>query len=121
MSNTREVLTVRCIVDADDGTVQAAIGTPVANGDLNVRDKWTITREEIVTRREYRDCRDEDMIAAKIDSRMARYTLDYGEVTPQIIARWTALFLGTAASPTGTPANEVQTIADGGTAGTIAL
>lgn len=113
--NTRQVLTDRFFVVNDAGKVQAEIGVALANADLDTRDKCTVTREEIVTRREIRDCRDEDLIEATIDSRMARYTLDYAEVTPQIIARWTAMLLGAAAEPTGTPANEVQELTRSGT------
>ncbi|MBX3266422.1 MAG: hypothetical protein KF831_06915 [Acidobacteria bacterium] len=115
MPNTRQVLTDRFFVVNNAGKVQSAIGVPLVNGDLDTRDKCTVTREEIVTRRDYRDCRDEDLIEAKIDSRLARYTLDYAEVTPQIIARWSAMLLGAAASPTGSPSNEVQTLTRSGT------
>lgn len=115
MANTRQVLTDRFFIVSGAGKIQSAIGTPLANADLDTRDKATVTREEIVTRRDYRDCRDEDLVNSKIESRLARYTLDYQEVTPQIISRWSALLLGAAAAPTGTPANEVQTLTRTGT------
>lgn len=111
MPNTRQVLTDRLFVINGAGKTQAAIGTPMANADLDTRDKCTVTREEVIVRRDLRDCRDEDLVSSKIDSRMARYTLEYAEISPQILSRWTALLLGSAQAPTGTPANEVQTIA----------
>jgi hypothetical protein len=46
-------------------------------------------------------------------------TLTINEVNDDWLAYFTALYLGTAASPTGSPANEVQTLADGGTDGTV--
>lgn len=115
MSNKREVLNDRFIAFSGAGKVQAAVGTPLANSDLDTRDKCTITREEIVTRREQRDCRDEDLVSAKVDTRAARYTLEYAEVTPQILARFSAYQLGSATAPTGSPANERQTLARSGT------
>lgn len=112
--NTKQVLNDRFIAVNGAGMKQSAIGTPLLNEDLDTRDKCTVTREEIVTRKEYRDCRDEDLVAAKVDTRAARYTLDYQEVTPQIIARWKALLQGAAIAPVGTPINEVQALARSG-------
>lgn len=110
MANTREQLSDRFLLVNGAGMKQAAFGTPIDNTDLTTRDKCTITREEVVDRRVYFDCRDEYPIDTKIQTRLARYTFDYAEVTPQIMARWTALKNGAAAAPTGTPANEVQTL-----------
>lgn len=97
------------------GMRQTAQGTPLANADIDTRDKCTITREEVVERRDYRDCRDEDQTDSKIQTRLARWTFDYTEITPQILARWSAYKLGAATAPTGTPADEVQTLTRSGT------
>lgn len=115
MANTRQVLTDRFVAFSGIGKKQTGFGTPLANSDLDTRDKCTITREEVPDRRVYMDCRGEDPVDTKIQSRFARYTFDYAEVTPQIIARWTAYKEGASAAPTGTPANEVQTLTRNGT------
>lgn len=120
MANTREYLVDRFICFPEDGIVQAAWDTPVADADITVRDKCQISRQVEVDRKEIRDCRDEDLVNTKINSRFRRWTLNYTEISPAILARWSALFLGTAAAPTGTPANEVQTLAVAGD-GTIAM
>lgn len=115
MANTREELVNRFFAISGVGKIQAAVGTGMANASIDTRDKCTITREEVITRRDIRDCRDEDMTDSQIVTRLGRYTLNYTEVTPQIEARWAAYFFGTAAAPTGAPANEVQTLTRSGT------
>lgn len=115
MPNTRNELVNRFVAFSGEGKVQSAIGTAQPNSDIDVRDKCTITREEVIVRRDVRDCRNEDLTDSQIVTRMARYTLNYAEVTPQILARWFAWYAGASAAPTGTPANEVQTLTRGGT------
>lgn len=115
MANTREELVNRFIAFSNAGKVQSAIGTGILNADIDVRDKCTITREEVITRRDIRDCRNEDLVSSTVITRLARFTLNYAEVTPQIEARWAAYFFGQAANPTGAPANEVQRLTRSGT------
>jgi len=114
MGNTREELVDRFFVLSGEGLVQSARGVGIPNADLDTRDKCTITRELIVDRKETRDCRDEFLTGRKIRTRYARITLNYTELTPHIIHRWSAPFLGAAVAPTGTPANEVQSLAVSG-------
>jgi hypothetical protein len=115
MANTREELVNRFFAVNGAGKIQSADGVALANGDIDTREKCTITREEVITRRERRDCRNEDIVSSDILTRLARYTLNFAEVTPQIMARYFAWFAGGAAGPTGTPANEVQNINYSGT------
>jgi hypothetical protein len=122
MSNVREDLVERYIVFPKEGMVQAAWDIPVDNADITWRDKVAITRTLDVERKEVRDCRNEDLVDRFIKKRFRRYTLTYTEISDEILARWTALFLGTAAAPTGVPADEVQTMtvaADGTVAMTL--
>lgn len=123
MANTRQVLTDRFIVFSGEGKKQTAFGTPLVNADIDTRDKCDITREEAVDRRVYMDCRNEDPASSKIVMRLARYTLNYTEVTPQILARWTAYKEGAVASPTGSSTDETQTLTYSGsvTGGTFTL
>jgi hypothetical protein len=120
MPNTREELVNRFVAFSGVGKVQSAIGVGQPNGDIDTRDKCTITREEVFTRRDVRDCRNQDLTDSQIITRLARYTLVYAEITPQLYARWFAYFAGASAAPTGTPADEVQTLAVVGD-GTLAL
>lgn len=123
MANTRQVLSDRFIAVNGAGKRQSAWDTPMANSDLDTRDKCTITREEVVTRRDYRDCEDVDIVDSKVDSRFARWTLTYTEINAQILARWSFLHLGASTAPTGAPADEVQTLERTGTVsgGTFAV
>ena len=121
MSNVREILSDRFIVFPKEGIVQAAWDTPVANSDITERLKCTIARSKSVDRREIRDCRDEDLVERKVLTRSDTVTLTITELNDFWLAYFTALYLGTAAAPTGTPANEVQTITDAGTDGTLAM
>lgn len=121
MPNTRQELVDRFFVVNGAGKVQATKGVGLPNSDLDTRDKCTISRDLIVDRREVRDCRDEDLIDSQVRTRLARITLNYAEVTPQIIARWSAMKLGSAAAPTGTPADETQTLTVGSAPFTITL
>lgn len=115
MANTREVLTDRFLALNGAGKRQSAQGTPMLNADLDTREKCTIAREEVVARKEYRDCQNVYFDRFKIDTRFARWTLTYSEgVTPQQITRWTALKEGAAIAPSGSPANEVVTLARSG-------
>lgn len=115
MSNVREVLTDRFIVFPKEGITQSGWDVPVANADITDRHKVQIARSLEVERQEIRDCRDEDLVDRKIRSRRRTFTLTYTEVSDQILAMWSAIFLGTAAAPTGSPANEVQTLTRSGT------
>lgn len=115
MANERKVLTNRFIALSGSGKIQSAKDVPMLNADLDTREKCTITREEIVTRIQQRDCEDRYIADDYIDIRCARYTLTYNEWSPQQLARWTALKEGAATAPTGSPANAVFTLTRSGT------
>lgn len=110
MPNIIQRLVDRFIVVSDIGKVQTAPDVPLLNADLTTRDKCEVTMAEVIERRETRDCRNEDLIDTDITTRLLRLTLNYTEVTPHIMNRWLALFLGGVAAPVGAPANEVQTL-----------
>jgi len=114
MANTREQLVDRFFAMSGIGKIQSAIGTPMANADLDTRIKCAITREEVITRRDIRDCRNEDLTDSQVITRLARYTLNITETTPQIDALFLALFLGQAEMDSSVPANEVQNLAYSG-------
>lgn len=97
------------------GKRQTAFDVPMADNTLNTRDKVEITVEEVVTRRTIMDCENRDPDSRTVDNRLKRFTFVYSAVTPQLLARWSAYFLGATQAPTGTPQNESQTLARTGT------
>jgi hypothetical protein len=111
MANTRELLVDRFIAISGTGKKQAATGTGMSNANIDTRLKCTISREEVITRRDVRDCRNEDLVDSQVVTRLARYTLNFAEVTPQIMAIFAAYDLGQAAVSAAAPAqNEHQTV-----------
>lgn len=100
---------------------QTAFGTPLADVDLDTRHNADITIEEIVDVENVFDCDGDDLVSETLNSRLKRFRISYSSVTPQIIAGWLAMALGTSGAPTGTPANEVQTLTGDATGGTFTL
>jgi hypothetical protein len=121
MSNTEERKINRFLCVSDAGKVQSDAVTPLANSDLDIRDKCEVTMTEVIERQITRDCRDEYPMASKIKTRLLRVGLNYAETTPHIMFRWLAIFLGGSSSPSGTPANEVQRLTRVGAASTGAF
>lgn len=97
------------------GKVQSDHNVPMADSDLNTREKCEITVEDVVARRVIMDCENRYADDETTDTRLKRFTFTYAVVTAQILARWAAYFFGSATAPTGTPANEQQTLARTGT------
>jgi hypothetical protein len=114
MSNPQRLINQFLAVSGAGG-VQSAHDVPMDNADLDTRDKCDITVEDVVARRVIMDCEGRFADDETIDTRLKRFTFTYAAVTPQIMARWAAYFFGSATAPTGTPANEVQTLARTGT------
>jgi hypothetical protein len=63
------------------------------------------------------DCSQQDLIAKEVVRRLVRFDFDY-DSDAQLMAANLAYIMGVAAAPTGTPANEVQTITSTATGGT---
>ena len=99
------------------GKKQSAHGVYQPNADLDTRDKCSVSVSDNVNRTIQYDCDGVDKIREPISDRDTVITLDYSEdgFTPQILARWLAYALGVAAAPTGSTANEVQTLTRSGT------
>lgn len=109
----RKINRFLCVSGA--GLVQVDANTPVPTIDLDTRDKCDVTLSEVINRRITRDCKDRYPIKTQITDRLLRVALNYTEVTPQIMYRWLAIFLGASTAPTGAPANEVQRLSRSGT------
>lgn len=113
MSNPQRLIN-QFLAVSGAGKVQSAHDAPIANADLDTRDKCEITVEDVVARRTIMDCENRYADDETTDTRLKRFTFTYAAVTPQILARWAAYFFGSSTAPTGTPANEVQTLARSG-------
>lgn len=118
--NSPQRLLNRFLALSGTAKVQTDKDTGLDSADLTARHKCEISMSEVIQRTEVRDCRGQDLMDETLRSRALRFTFNYSEVTPQILAMWAAYFFGAAASPVGTPANEQQTITVTGD-GTLSL
>lgn len=98
--------------------VQSAYGTPIASANLTARHPQNTPAFHgiIPFREETRDCSGEFIIIEKLTGKIARFTFAF-DVTAKLAAGWFAYLQGVSAAPTGTPADEAQTIALGGATG----
>lgn len=115
MANQRWRQVNQFIAFSGIGKQQSALGVWLDNAGIDTRDKCTIEEEDNVDRREERNCDNVDLVDMPIRTRFKRFRLTYPRVTPQIAARFAAYKEGVVTNPTGTPANEVQTLSRSGT------
>jgi len=101
---------------------QSAWDTPIASGDLNKRfPQLTPTAPARQTTREKTlDCAGEYAIVEEITSRLYRLRFSFNP-SAQMLAGFFAYAMSASASPTGTPADEVQTITVDATGGTFTI
>jgi hypothetical protein len=114
MSNTVKFLDDRFIAFSGIGMIDPANGV-TADADIDTRHRCTITLEDAVQREIERDCENVDRTDERIVSRVRRLRLNYTSATAQLEALWMAYLLGVAAAPTGSQANEIQTLSRSGT------
>lgn len=97
---------------------QAAFDTPIATANLNARQPQTTPAFHSIVpfREETRDCTGENVTIENITGKIARFVFTF-DMTSKLGAGWFAYLQGVAAAPTGTPANETQTLAFGGATG----
>jgi hypothetical protein len=106
-----------------DFKVQSAYGTAIAAASLTGRHPQTTPafHNRIAFREETRDCTGRYVIIEELTGKIARFTIGFAP-TAKLAAGWYAYLQGVAGSPTGTPANESQTLAIGGaTSGSFTL
>lgn len=101
---------------------QSAWDTAIANADIDKShpNDPPVFPGRRVTREETRDCKGEYIVARQITSRLWLVTLQF-DVTAYILAGWLAYAYGAAAAPTGSPADEAQTLTIDATAGTFTI
>jgi hypothetical protein len=106
-----------------DVMVQPAFDSAIATAELNYRHPQTTPafHNNVAFREETRDCASQYVVIEEITGKIARFTIGFN-ATAKFLAGWFAYLQGVAAAPTGTPANESQTLAIGGaTGGTFTL
>lgn len=97
------------------GKVQSAWDTPQPNADINTRERCDVTVEDVLSEETIYDCEGRDVDDVTVNTWIKRFTLNFPTVRPSHLARYAALFFGSVQSPTGTPADEVQTLTRSGT------
>jgi hypothetical protein len=106
----------------DQFEIQSAWDVAVANADIDARHPQVTPTYPTsqVTREKTPDCSGEYFIAEDLTSRLKRLRFGFNP-NAQMLAGWLAMAYGTAASPTGTPADETQTITISATGGTFTI
>lgn len=101
---------------------QSAWDAAMANAELSSRHPQATPTfpSNQFTREETRDCSGEYVIFEEITSRLKRLRFGFNP-SAQLAAGWLALAMGAAAAPTGSPADEVQTISSTASGGTFRL
>lgn len=110
------------IAVSDIFKTQSAWNTAITNGDINKRHpQITPTApSKQVTREKTLDCSGEYAIVEELTSRL--YRLRFGFFpSAQLLAGWLAYAYSAVAAPTGTPADEVQTLTVSATGGTFTI
>lgn len=101
---------------------QSAIRTPLSTDAIDA--SFPLSTRQVpgrrITRIETKDCQGRYLVARKIGSRLASISTPF-DVTSQILGGIMAMALGTAANPTGSTANEAQTVTIDANGGTFTL
>lgn len=100
---------------------QSAFGTALPDADLDTRHNCTVEFEDVIETETIYDCSGEDIHSEEVQSQLKRVVITYASITPQILFGWIAMKLGACAAPTGTPADEIQTITIDATGGTFTV
>lgn len=106
-----------------DFMAQPAFDTPIATADIDYRQAMTTPafHANQMFREEQRDCGGGRVVIEYVTGKIAKFTFAFN-FNAKLGAGYYALLRGIAAAPTGTPANEIQTLAFGGaTAGSYKL
>ncbi len=102
---------------------QSAHDTAIATANINARHPMNTPafHSQVAFREETRDCSGAYILIETLTGKIAKFTI-VSDITAKFAAGWFAYLQGVAAAPTGTPANEVQSLAIGGaTAGSYKL
>ncbi len=109
------------LVVAEGAKQQTAKGAPLSDALLNIRHKCTISETNIEDKKTFFDCENKFVDDIEIIRGRKQFSFVYNAVAPEILAFWAAYYFGATAAPTGSAANEVQTLTSSGTGGTFKL
>lgn len=102
--------------------IQTNFDTPRLESVLDTA--WPMTSDSYANKIQEIDrilsCDQQDLTGKEVIRRIVRFDMDY-DADPTLMAIHLALTMGVAAAPTGTPANEVQTLTKVGTGGTFRI
>lgn len=123
MANPKYTDRKLAVVVSSDFMIQPAHDTPIDVANLDYRHPQTTrqTHNIVAFREAERSCDGKYIVIEELTGKIARFTIVFS-ATAKFAAGWFAMLQGVAALPTGTPANETQTLnLNGATAGTFKL
>ena len=123
MANTRWRKLNEFLLTSGIGKQQSAFGVFLSDADLNFLENAEVEMNLEIERGEQRNCSKEDIIGQPVKKRHRQFRFRYSEFTPQQAFKFIAYKEGAVEDPTGTAANEVQTLTRSGsvTGGTFPL
>lgn len=98
-----------------EGKIQPALGTFPADAYFDTRENCEVEVNLEIERGKQLECSGRDIYGEPVKTRYRQFRLTYNSPTPQQMFRMIAYKEGAVTSPTGTPANEVQTLTRSGT------
>lgn len=96
-------------------TKQSAFGTPLLDATIDTRENCTVEIESNLDYGEELSCDQRDIINQPVKTRFRRFRLTFDRFTAKQAFRYLAYKEGATTAPTGTPANQVQTLTRSGT------
>lgn len=123
MSNTTFTNRQLVVATSPDFMVQAAYDTAIATANLNSRHPQNTPafHNNVMFRDQTRECTGRYVIQERITGKISRFTFAF-DMSAKLGGGWYAYLQGIAAAPTGSPADESQTLnLHGATAGDFTL
>lgn len=115
MANSRFRKLNEFLLTSGTGKKQSAFGSFLADADLNFLENAEVEMNLEIERGEQRNCDKTDLIGQPTKKRRRQFRFRYSEFTPHQAFKWIAYKEGAVTAPTGTAANEVQTLTRSGT------
>lgn len=97
------------------GKKQSAFGTFLADEDINWMERCDVEINLTVETSERRSCDGQDIVDEKVRRRRRQFRLTFNDPDPHTKFKYVAWKEGAVTAPTGTVANEVQTLTRSGT------
>src|SRR5688500_17175792 len=110
MSNARWRKINQFLAVSGIGKKQSAFGSFMADADLDTKENCSIEHDLEIEYGQELNCEQRDLIGEPVERRLRRFRFVFNNPTPQTIFRWICYKEGSVTAPTGTPADEVQTL-----------